>query len=148
MNATEMKNTVLTGVAVCGTFIANQLGGWDTALFVLAGFMALDIVTGSLLALVFHKSEKTDAGKYSSSIGYKGIVKKAVMLLEVRIAVLLDELTGTPYFRNAMILFLVGNEGLSILENVGLMGVPLPSFLKNALEAMKDKNDGAEGADV
>ena len=143
MKATNVKNTTLTGLAIVGTFIANQLGGWDTALAVLVGFMAADFLTGSILALVFHKSEKTDAGKYSSSIGYKGIVKKAVMLLEVWIAVLLDELTGTPYFRNAMILFLVGNEGLSILENIGLMGVPLPPFLKNALEALKDKNANA-----
>lgn len=148
MKATDIKNTVLSGLAVCGTFIANQLGGWDTALAVLVGFMAADLLTGSILALVFHKSEKTDAGKYSSSAGFKGIVKKGVMLLVVWIACLLDQLSGAAYARNAIILFFVGNEGLSILENIGLMGVPLPSFLKNALEAMKDKNDGAEGANV
>jgi toxin secretion/phage lysis holin len=148
MKATDIKNAILSGIAIFGTFVANQLGGWDTALAVLVGFMAADLVTGSILALVFHKSEKTDAGKYSSSAGFKGIVKKGVMLLVVWIACLLDELSGAAYARNAIILFFVGNEGLSVLENIGLMGVPLPRFLRNALEAMKDKNDGAEGADV
>jgi toxin secretion/phage lysis holin len=143
MNANEIKNSVLAGLAVCGTFIANQLGGWDTALAVLVGFMAADFLTGSILALVFHKSEKTDAGKYSSSAGFKGIVKKGVMLLAVWVACSLDQLSGAPYARNAMILFFIGNEGLSIAENIGLMGVPLPPFLKNALEALKDKNANA-----
>jgi toxin secretion/phage lysis holin len=141
MTATNIKNSILTVLAAVGSFIANQLGGWDIALGVLIAFIALDYITGLLVAGVFKKSEKTEDGKLSSAASLKGLIRKGVMLLIVWVACLLDTLTGADYVRTAVILFFIGNEGLSIIENVGLMGVPLPKFLKNALEAMKDKND-------
>lgn len=141
MTATNIKNSILTVLAAVGSFIANQLGGWDIALGVLIAFIALDYITGLLVAGVFKKSEKTEDGKLSSAASLKGLIRKGVMLLIVWVACLLDTLTGADYVRTAVILFFIGNEGLSIIENVGLMGVPLPKFLKNAFEAMKDKND-------
>ena len=141
MNATSIKNSILAVLAAIGSFIANQLGGWDAALAVLVAFMALDYSTGVILALVFHKSRKTDGGGLSSAAGLKGLVRKGVILLVVWVAALLDQLTGVGYVRTAVILFFIANEGLSILENVGLMGVPLPAFLRRALEAMREKND-------
>lgn len=141
MTATNIKNSTLAFLATVGSFIANQLGGWDTALAVLIAFIALDFVTGVLVAAVFKRSKKTKNGALSSSAGMKGLIRKGVILLIVWVACLLDKLTGADYVRTAVILFFIGNEGLSIIENVGIMGVPLPKFLKNALEAMKSKND-------
>src|SRR5574344_605797 len=118
MNATEVKNTAFAVCAAVGSFIANQLGGWDTALAVLIAFMALDYITGILLALVFRRSRKTKGGGLSSAAGLKGLVRKGVILLVVWVSALLDRLTGVAYVRTAVILFFIANEGLSILENV------------------------------
>ena len=146
MTATNIKNTVLSALAVFGSYIANQLGGWDVALAVLVAFMACDYLTGVLVALVFHASTKTEGGGLSSQAGLMGLVRKGVVLLVVWVAALLDGLTGVQYVRTAVILFFIGNEGLSICENIGLMGVPLPKFLAKALEAMKKQNDEQPGS--
>jgi toxin secretion/phage lysis holin len=104
--------------------------------------MAVDYITGMAVALVFHKSKKTQGGGASSKEGFKGIVKKICMLLLVGLAHELDVLMGTDYVRATAILFFTGNEGLSVLENMGLMGIRYPAFLEKALEALKDENGG------
>ena len=71
-------------------------------------------------------------------------MKKGVILLLVWIGVLLDQALGAAYIRTAVILFFIGNEGLSLLENLGLMGVPYPAFLQKTLEALHDKGDQGE----
>ena len=72
--------------------------------------------------------------------GFRGLVRKCAMLVLVLLGALLDSVTGNSCIRDGICLFLIANEGLSILENLGLMGVPYPSFLQNILEALKDKN--------
>lgn len=139
-----IKNVVLAALATAGTFIANGLGGWDAALMVLIYFMAADYLTGFLVAAVFKRSPKSAAGALESRAGFKGLVRKGVVLLFVFLAALLDKLAGADYIRTAVCLFFIGNEGLSILENTALMGVPYPAFIKNALEAMKDKGDSGK----
>ncbi|MGN0598639.1 MAG: holin family protein [Oscillospiraceae bacterium] len=141
MDAVTIKNAVLGFIAAAGSFIANALGGWDAALTVLIGMMVADYVTGVLVALIWHRSNKTDDGTLSSKAGFKGLCKKGVIILIVWLAVLLDDAMGTNYVRTAVILFFIGNEGISLLENVGLMGVPYPQFLKKALQALRDKGD-------
>lgn len=79
MNLTQMKNTVLAALAAAGSAIAQALGGWDVALKVLICFMALDYVTGWLVAAVWHKSAKSKTGALDSKASYKGLVKKGVM---------------------------------------------------------------------
>ncbi len=143
--ALAIKNTALTVMAGIGTTIATFMGGWDMALQTLLIFMALDYISGLTVALVFKKSGKTESGAASSNASFKGIIKKVFMLVLVIVAVCLDNMLGTPNVaRTALILFLVGNEGLSILENLGLMGVPFPTFVKNALAMLKEKNDNIE----
>lgn len=139
----SIKNTVCTIIAGAGSVIAALLGGWDAALQVLIALMVADYVTGLLVAGVFNRSGKSDSGALSSQAGFKGIVKKCVVLLLIWLAVLLDNAIGAAYVRTAVILFFIGNEGLSLLENIGLMGVPYPAFLQKALESMRDK--GNEG---
>ena len=74
-------------------------------------------------------------------MGYKGIVKKTCILILIALSVRVDEISGTHYVRSATIFFFLGNEGLSVIENLALMGVPYPEFVKKALEAVKEKGD-------
>lgn len=143
-NILYIKNIVLGAVALVGSAVANALGGWDAALEVLIALMAADYVTGVLVAAVWKNSSKSESGALDSRAGFKGLCKKCVVLLLVWIAVLLDRAMGVDYVRTAVVLFFIGNEGLSLLENIGLMGVPFPAFLKDALEALKEKGDGGE----
>lgn len=145
MNGVQIKNVILIILSAVGGFIVDHLGGVDKLLTALVMFMLIDYFTGLAVAFVFHKSTKTKNGGASSKEGFKGIVKKVCMLLLVGLAHELDHLMGVDYVRALAILFFIGNEGLSVLENVGLMGVPYPEFLKNALEAMKDKGNKGDG---
>lgn len=144
MNAVTIKNSVLCFMAAAGSAIANYLGGWDSALKVLVAMMAADYLTGVLVALIWHKSNKTDDGTLSSKAGFKGLCKKSVIILIVWLAVLLDDAMGANYVRTAVMLFFIGNEGVSLLENIGLMGVPYPQFLQKAFQALRDKGDKGE----
>lgn len=146
MNAVTIKNSVLCFMAAAGSAIANYLGGWDSALKVLVAMMAADYLTGVLVALIWHKSNKTDDGTLSSKAGFKGLCKKGVIILIVWLAVLLDDAMGANYVRTAVMLFFIGNEGVSLLENIGLMGVPYPQFLQKALQALRDKGDKGNNA--
>ena len=94
-----------------------------------------------LVAALWQRSDKSRTGALDSKAGFRGLCKKGVILLLVWLGVLLDEALGVSYVRTAVILFFLGNEGLSLLENIGLMGVPFPAFLKKALEALRDKGD-------
>jgi toxin secretion/phage lysis holin len=141
MSATQIKDAILAFLAAAGAYIANILGGWDAMLKVLVAMMCADYVTGLIVAGVFKRSDKTETGKLSSDAGMRGLVKKCMVLLLVYISVLLDNATGAHYVRSAVLVFFIGNEGLSLLENIGLMGVPYPAFLKNMLQALHDKGD-------
>lgn len=145
MDAMMIKNGVLTALAAVGAFVAHALGGWDASMQVLVALMVADYITGILVAAVWHKSTKSASGALDSKAGFKGLLKKAMILLVVWLAVLLDGAMGTEYFRMAAVLFFVGNEGISLLENLGLMGVPYPEFLHKALEALHEQGDQGGG---
>ena len=146
MDYNAAKNGILAALAAVGSWIANSLGGWDASMQVLVALMVADYLTGVLVAAVWHKSSKSSSGTLNSVAGFKGILKKCAILLLVWIGVLLDQALGSAYARTAVVLFFVGNEGISLLENLGLMGVPFPAFLRRALEALRDQGDkGKEG---
>ena len=146
MDYNAVKNGVLAALAAVGSWIANSLGGWDASMQVLVALMVADYLTGVLVAAVWHKSSKSSSGTLNSVAGFKGILKKCMILLLVWIGVLLDQALGSAYARTAVVLFFVGNEGISLLENLGLMGVPFPAFLRRALEALRDQGDkGKDG---
>lgn len=145
-NAVTVKNTVLAIVAAVGSFVANALGEWDAAMALLVALMALDYFTGILVAAVWHRSAKSTTGSLDSKASFKGLVKKGMVLLLVWLGVLLDNALSVNYIRTAVVLFFIGNEGLSLLENLGLMGVPYPDFMKRALEALRSQgNEGSTG---
>lgn len=142
------KNMILAVVAAIGSMITNALGGWDVSLQVLIGCMAADYITGWLVAAVWKKSNKSATGALDSRAGWKGLCRKGAVFVLVWVAQMLDTALGVAYVRAAVCWFFIGNEGLSLLENIGLMGVPFPPFLKNALEALRDKGgNGGDGHD-
>ena len=146
MDYNAVKNGVLAAMAAVGSWVANSMGGWDASMQVLVALMVADYLTGVLVAAVWHNSSKSSSGTLNSVAGFKGILKKCAILLLVWIGVLLDQALGSSYARTAVVLFFVGNEGISLLENLGLMGVPFPAFLRRALEALRDQGDkGKEG---
>jgi toxin secretion/phage lysis holin len=136
-----MKETICTAVGVVGSFIAGLFGGWDTSLVTLLLFMGIDYITGLAVAAC-GKSPKSDTGRLSSKIGWRGIAKKCVSLLLVLVAVRLDITLGTSYIRDAVCIAFVANELLSITENAGLLGVPLPTVITKAIELLQSKGKG------
>lgn len=138
------KEGILAAFAAVGAFVAQELGGWDTALIVLLSVMGIDYLTGLLVAGVFHRSNKTEGGGLSSRASFQGLVRKMVVLLLVWLGALLDRVIGSDYVRTAVCLFFIANDALSILENTALMGVPYPAFLTGMLEALRKKQDGGK----
>lgn len=148
MKAVQIRHTVFALLAAIGSAAAEALGGWDTALQVLTGFMAADYVTGLLVAAVWHRSEKSASGALESNACFKGLLRKGVVLLVVWMAAMLDRAAGTAFVCTAACMFFIANEGISILENTAIMGVPYPSFVKDMLEVMRESADsGREAGD-
>jgi toxin secretion/phage lysis holin len=130
---------ICTGFGIVSATVSAALGGWDTALMALVVFMAVDYISGSLVALVFHNSRKTESGCYNSGYGFKGLCKKCLMLLFVAVAVQADRILEINYLRDAVCLAFCANEILSIVENLGLAVIPLPDAVRKALEQLRDK---------
>lgn len=146
MNAKSIYFAILAALAAAGTAVAQYMGGWDGLTKLLAFVMAIDYLTGVLCALVWHKSPKSASGSFESRAGFKGLIRKGVIVLIVMIAAELDKLAGTTAMRTATILFFAANDGMSILENLGIMGVPYPPALKNAFEVLRKKSDDNDAA--
>lgn len=121
------------------SIINNLIGGFDLNFTTLFIFMVIDYTTGCCLALVFKKSPKTKDGAGKSTEYIKGVFKKAAILLYVIVANKLDLLLNIDYVRTAVILSFIIGEVISITENLGLMGVPMPDFIKKALTLLNKK---------
>ena len=137
------------GLAACGGAIAGMLGGWDPLLRVLVTLMAADYITGLLVA-VMGKSAKTEYGGLSSKVGAMGLARKGLMLMVVLVAALMDSVmgTGSAMCRDAACWFYIANEGISILENVGLAGAPYPAKLKQLLGQKQEEGETEDGIDA
>ena len=139
-----MKAKALCGVVgAVGSGIAYLLGGWDESVRTLVLFMAIDYVSGLAVAGIFHKSQKTKSGALESKTCWTGLVKKVMTLAMVVVANYLDLTTGQNYFRDAVCIAFIVNESISIVENAGLMGVPIPKKLTAAIELLNSKGDAA-----
>ena len=136
-----IKIFILSGVACVGAAIASMLGGWTGAMTTLVILMLIDYVTGIIVAGVFHNSPKCSGGALSSAVGFKGICRKFVILLIVVVACRVDLLLDTNIIRDATCIGFCANELVSITENAGLMGIPLPRKLVEAIEVLRGDND-------
>ena len=141
-----MKMKLLTAIGLFGGWIASLFGGWDAALVTLLIFMGIDYLTGLIVAGVFKNSEKTENGALESRAGWKGLCRKGVTLLVVLVACRLDLVMGSNFIRDAVVIAFIANETISIIENAGLMGVPIPAVIVKAIEVLKKKTE-SEGAD-
>ena len=139
-----MKNGLCTVIGTVGGFIASLFGGWDTALATLLIFMAVDYATGLIVAGVFHKSQKTASGALESRAGWKGLCRKGTSLLVVLVAYRLDLVIGSNFVKDATIIAFIANETISIIENAGLMGAPIPAVIVKAIDVLKQKADDSQ----
>lgn len=131
---------VLKVLAAIGGAIAGAFGGFDVMMQVLVAVMVIDYVTGWVVAILGN-SAKTPNGHLSSEVAWKGLLKKGLALLVVLLGAMLDRAMGQDVFRNMVVWFYVANEGLSILENLALAGVPFPQSVKRMLEQMREEHD-------
>lgn len=124
-------------VAVVATFFTYIFGGWDAALSILIIFMVLDYLTGVIYAYTVKS--------LNSEVGFKGLIKKCMILVVLIIGVMLDRMlgNGTWVFRTLVCYFYIANEGVSLLENISNLGVPIPNKIRNALEQL-NKDDEQE----
>lgn len=140
-----MKQGICSAVGLVSGAIASAFGGWDAALMTLTIFMLIDYFSGIICAGVFHASQKSESGALESKAGFKGLARKGMQLLIVLVACRLDLLIGTETFiRDAVVVAFITNETISIVENAGLMGVPMPKAITRAIEVLKQKEDQEE----
>ena len=135
----NMEKVFNTAVAILATFFTYLFGGWDLALKILITFMVLDYVTGVIYAYVI----KT----LNSEVGFRGLIKKCMILAVLIVGVELDRMLGnggTWVFRTLVAYFYIANEGISLLENVANIGIPIPNKIRNALEQLNKDDEESE----
>lgn len=138
----EVKTIVGSIASVSLTTLTAWFGSWDLALKILFFMICIDYATGFM---------KGAAGEgLSSSVGSKGLMKKATIFIIVLLAHLIDQVAvnSSPLFRTAAAYFYIANEGISILENATALGVPIPEFITRILRIMKDQNNNLNEKDV
>lgn len=133
------KEVIFTTTGIIGAFIAQLFGGWTQGMTTLVILMIVDYVMGILVAAVFGTSKKTEDGKLESRAGWKGLVRKGVTLLIILVATRIDMLMGTTFVRDAAVIGFSANELLSIIENAGLMGIPMPKVITDAVEVLQNR---------
>lgn len=149
----RMWKTLTEAAAAVAGIVAGWYGGWTPGSRVLVILMITDYVLGCVCALTGH-SAKTETGHFLSKVAFLGLLKKGIIMVVILVAALLDQVLGgttngqaMTMFRSAAEFFYIASEGLSIIENAGLMGVPVPKGVRKALEALREKNDEREGRD-
>lgn len=135
MNMTVKELGFSAVIAAIGTIVSAWLGGWDAALCVLVTFMVVDYITGFLGAV----RQK----RVNSEVMYWGGIRKIIVLTVIGVAVLLDRTIGNtdPVLRTLAIYFYAAREGISVTENLGILGVPLPPVIVRVLEQLQEKGE-------
>lgn len=128
---------ICAAFGVVGGIFVELFGAWNAALTILLICMGLDYLTGLVLAGVFHKSPKSETGSLDSNIGWKGLARKGGTLVIILVAHFVEMLTGLGYVRDVVVLAFALNEIVSIIENCGLMGVPIPDALMQAINVLR-----------
>lgn len=142
------ENIFVTIIGVIGGAISTVFGGWSTSMTTLLIFMGIDYITGLIVAGVFNNSPKTKSGALESRAGWKGLFRKCVTLLMVLIACRLDMVLNTTFIRDCVVIAYIANETISIIENAGLMGIPIPSVIVKAIDVLKSKAEDVEDEDL
>lgn len=140
----EWKKGFCAGIGMLGGLVSAALGGWDQSLAALVALMAVDYATGLLVAGVFHASPKSRGGGLESGAGWKGLARKAVTVMLVAVGHVADLLLGSSYVRDAVVIGFAANEAISIVENAGLMGLPIPEVVIRAVDVLRSGESGKE----
>lgn len=139
----NLKGIVCTSIGIVGALISDLFGGWDAAMTTLIVFMSIDYITGIIVAGVFRQSKKSDTGGLKSNVGWQGLCRKGVTLALVLMSCRLDIMMGTAYIKDTVVIAFCTNELISIVENAGLMGIPMPNIITRAIDILK--HDSEEG---
>ncbi len=132
-----MENIFKTAIGLLGGAISYLIGGWTALLGVLLAFVIIDYCTGVAAGAA--------RGELSSSIGFRGIFKKVCIFIVVAAAHLVDTVLGQGnFFRDAAVFFYIANELISITENIGEIGLPLPPSVSRAIKILQQKGDNDE----
>jgi len=134
------RKICMLAIGALGAIVTTLFGGWSTGLTTLMILMGADYIGGIIVAGVFHKSKNTESGRLESKAGWKGLFRKFMTLVIIAVAYRIDLMVKTNYIMDAVVLSFCANETLSIIENAGLMGIPIPKQLKNAIEVLKNKD--------
>lgn len=137
----KLQYGIMSIVGLIGGAISALFGGWSTALATLIIFMGVDYITGLVVAGVFGASTKSANGALESRAGWKGLCRKGVTLLVVLVATRLDLVMGSNFIRDSVVIAFVANETISIIENAGLMGVPIPGVITKAIDVLKGREE-------
>ena len=134
----EFWNTIQLIFSAVGGWLGYFLGGCDGLLYTLIAFVVIDYITGVMCAIINKQ--------LSSEVGFKGIFRKVLIFLLVGIANIIDvQVIGTgAVLRTAVIFFYISNEGVSLLENAGYLGLPIPAKIKTVLEQLHDRAEKEE----
>lgn len=140
-----LKQGMLTALGAVGGLISAAFGGWDAALTTLVIFMGVDYLSGLAVAAVFHKSDKSEGGGLSSWAGWRGLFRKVMTLLIVLVAAQLSIITDAAFVKDTVVIAFISNEAISILENAGKMGVPIPPVILKAIDVLNKRDDSKGG---
>lgn len=138
-------SSVSSVIGMVGGVVSSLFGGWDGFLQGLVLFMVVDWVLGVVNAAIFKKSTKTSSGGYSSDVGFKGLVKKGVILVMVLVAARIDAILGVSVVRDAVCIAYLANELASIIETIGQMGIPIPAPIEKAIDILQAKGEDTSG---
>ena len=133
------KPSFLAAVGSVGGFIVRLLGGWGEDMTTLLIFMGVDFLLGLAIAAIWKKSGKSETGALNSWSAWVGLIRKGASLLVVLIGNRLDIMLGLDYIKTAIIIAFCADELISIVENLGIMGVPLPAVVTKAIDVLKSK---------
>lgn len=136
-----MRDLYFTVMAIAGSALSYFFGGVDTMFIIMCVFLGIDYISGVIVAAVFNKSAKTETGKLNSTVSFKGLLKKFFVVCLVGVANLLDIALGTNFIRGGVIVAFISNETISIIENAGLMGIPIPAVLQKAIEILSEREE-------
>jgi len=134
-----MREAIAAAIGTSGAFIISSLGGWDTSLQTLVSFMAINYISGLAVAGIFKRSKNSVNGALSSDYCWRGLAKKGMKLLFVLIGYRLDLMIGADFVRTAIIIAFISHELISIIENAGMMGIPIPAKLYKAIDILNGK---------
>ena len=140
----NIKTTLCAVFGAVGAAIAYIFGGWTEDMVTLIIVMAIDFILGILIAAFFNKSPKTKSGRISSKSCFLGLCKKCTMLLFVLVAYRLDISLGSDYIKPAAVIAFIVNELISIIENAGIMGIPMPEIVTKAIDLLKNKEGNSD----